>query len=125
MEKETLADYVRRVRNEKDLTLHDIQRRSGNEITNSYVSRIENGYVTNVTPDKLQALAKGLGVPADDLFAIINQQPLQPKPEKRVAALFYKFSEIDEDDLTDMEPIFKMLEAEVDRRIRIKEARHK
>lgn len=67
---ESLADYVRRVRNEKDLSTPDIERQSGGRITDAYVSRIENGYVKNVSPEKLQALAKGLGVPEDEIFAV-------------------------------------------------------
>lgn len=121
-DKESLAEYVKRVRNAQDLSLNDVQNRSGGRISNAYVSKIENGYVTNVTPDKLKALAKGLGVSVDELFALARGEEFSQKPKKRVAALFHKFNEIDEDDLVDMEPIFKMLEAEVDRRLRTRAA---
>jgi transcriptional regulator with XRE-family HTH domain len=67
---ESLADYVRRVRSEKNLSTPDVERQSGGRITDAYVSRIENGYVKNVSPEKLQALAKGLGVPEDEIFAV-------------------------------------------------------
>lgn len=67
---ESLAEYVRRVREEKKLSLSDVERQSGNLITNGYVSRIENGYILNVTPKKLAALAKGLGVSEDEVFAV-------------------------------------------------------
>jgi transcriptional regulator with XRE-family HTH domain len=67
---ETLADYVSRIRQEKRLSLNDVVRQSGNQIANSHVSRIENGFTTNVTTDKLRALAKGLGVPEEEIFAV-------------------------------------------------------
>src|SRR5437867_37748 len=67
---ETLSDFVRRIRRERNLSLTDVQRRSGRLIASSYVSRIENGYILNVTPKKLKALAKGLGVSEDQIFAI-------------------------------------------------------
>lgn len=76
--KETLAEYVKRVRAEKGLSLTDVQKRSGNQIANSYVSRIENGIADaqGVTPKKLQALARGLGVSEDEIFAIARGRSL-------------------------------------------------
>jgi transcriptional regulator with XRE-family HTH domain len=73
---ESLADFVRRVRSEKGFSLSDVRRNSGLQIANSYVSRIENGEVTNVTPEKLKALAKGLKVSEDEIFAIARGKPL-------------------------------------------------
>jgi transcriptional regulator with XRE-family HTH domain len=70
MERETLADLVRRVRNEKRLSLREVSLRSGGEIANSHISRIENGESTNLTTEKLQALAKGLGIPEEEIFAV-------------------------------------------------------
>ena len=67
---ESLADFVRRVRSEKGLSTPEVERQSGGRITDAYVSRIENGYVKNVSPEKLQALAKGLGIPEDEIFAV-------------------------------------------------------
>jgi transcriptional regulator with XRE-family HTH domain len=69
-EPETLADFVQRIRAEKRLSLSDVERQSGGQITDGYVSRIENGYILNVTPKKLVALAKGLGVSEDEVFAV-------------------------------------------------------
>ena len=69
-ERETLADYVRRIRYEKNLSLRDVSIRSGGQIANSHISRIENGEAAGVSVDKLQALAKGLGVSEDEIFAV-------------------------------------------------------
>jgi transcriptional regulator with XRE-family HTH domain len=67
--KEDLADYVSRVRVEKGLTTQDVAERSGGTITRGYVSHIENRHSINVTPNKLKALAKGLGVPVEEVFS--------------------------------------------------------
>lgn len=73
---ESLADYVRRVRQEKGLSTLEVERNSGNQITDGYVSQIENSYVKNVSPQKLQALAKGLGVSEEEIFAVARGKSL-------------------------------------------------
>jgi transcriptional regulator with XRE-family HTH domain len=69
---EDLADYVRRTINEKDLTLRQVEERSGGAITHGYVSKILSRAVTNLSVDKLKALAKGLGMPEEEVFAVIR-----------------------------------------------------
>lgn len=67
---ESLADYVRRIRNEKGLSLVDVSARSGGAVGRTHINRIENGFTTNPSPRKLRALAVGLGVPEEELFAV-------------------------------------------------------
>lgn len=70
---EDLADYVRRIRNKKGMSLKEVERRSahaGPRIGASYINRIENRIADNPTTEKLQALARGLGVSEDGLFAV-------------------------------------------------------
>ncbi len=67
---ETLAEYVRRVRIDKNLSSGDVSRQSLGAITDSYVNRIENALVKNVSPEKLQALAKGLGIIESEIFRV-------------------------------------------------------
>ena len=67
-----LGDFVRRTRNEKDLSCNDVSRQSvgfGKRISAGYVSRIENNLIKNPSADRLMALARGLDVPAEELFA--------------------------------------------------------
>ena len=73
---EDLADYVRRIRREKGLSLKDVVLRSEGRISNGYVSQIENRYYINPTRDKLIALAKGLGVTEDEIFAVARGKSL-------------------------------------------------
>jgi transcriptional regulator with XRE-family HTH domain len=62
MRKEGLSRYVDRVMKEKHLSRSDVKLRSGGEITDSYVSAIISGAATNLSVEKLKALARGLRV---------------------------------------------------------------
>ena len=70
---ESLGDFVRRIRTEKNLSCADVSKRSARKgqrrIAGSYINRIENYPNLRPTADRLKALADGLGVPAEDLFA--------------------------------------------------------
>jgi transcriptional regulator with XRE-family HTH domain len=69
---ETLGDFVRRIRREKNLSLTDVSAksaRSGKRIAASYINRIENKPKLKPSPNSLSALANGLGVPVEELFA--------------------------------------------------------
>jgi len=57
-----LSRYVRRKMQEQHLSRYDVSVRSGGGIGDSYVGAIMNGTCTNVSIDKLKALARGLAV---------------------------------------------------------------
>lgn len=70
---EELADYVRRIRTSKGLSLNDVAnkaRQKGKQISSGYVSQIENRYIVSVTTIKLQALAAGLDISEEEVFAV-------------------------------------------------------
>ena len=71
----SLADYVRCVRNKKNLSLAQISARSHGRIGKTHINRIENGTVGRVSLIKLRALARGLDVPEDDLIAVARGKP--------------------------------------------------
>jgi transcriptional regulator with XRE-family HTH domain len=78
MTPESLSEYVERIMRQKGLNLHDVERNSKHKITNSYISKIIRGRVTNLTADKTIALAQGLGVSPFDVFqAMCGQSPTQ------------------------------------------------
>jgi transcriptional regulator with XRE-family HTH domain len=62
----------------KGLTQKDVQRMSGGRITDGYVASITIGRASNLSVEKLQALAAGLGVEADDLFHVACGVPDEP-----------------------------------------------
>lgn len=65
-----LSEFVRRVMKLKGLTQKDVQRLSGGRITDGYVASINVGRATNLSVEKIRALADGLGVDADTLFHV-------------------------------------------------------
>src|SRR4030095_8369384 len=67
-----LSEYVKRVMKLKGLTQKDVQQMSGWKITDGYVASITTARATNLSVDKLLALADGLGVDYDELFHIAS-----------------------------------------------------
>jgi transcriptional regulator with XRE-family HTH domain len=65
-----LAVYVAKVLKEKRITLHDVQVMSGWTITDAYVGSIIRGRARNPSVEKLQALARGLGIDEDEIFRV-------------------------------------------------------
>ena len=69
---ESLGDFVRRIRNEKGLSLIDVSKQSacfGLPISGAYINRIERNPKLRVSTDRLKALAHGLGIPVEELLA--------------------------------------------------------
>ena len=66
---EPLDAYIRRIRKEKGLSLNDVARNSRGQVSNAYVSQLENGHVLKPSVKKLGALARGIGVPESELLA--------------------------------------------------------
>ena len=73
---ETLAQYVRRVMKEKNLSTRDIAIRSGKQIAASYVTKILKNGAKYPSVNKLQGLAVGLGVDEDELFRVARGLPV-------------------------------------------------
>jgi len=73
---ETLSQYVRRILEEKHLTMTDVEQRSEKGIADAYVANIVKGLAANPSVDKLKALAVGLGEPEDDVFKVARGLPL-------------------------------------------------
>ena len=70
---ESLGQFIRRIRKEKNMSCADVSKRSSRKgerrIAASYINRIENNPKLRVTADRLKALADGLYVPADEVLA--------------------------------------------------------
>ena len=78
---ETLSQYVRRVMKQKRMSARDIERNCGKKIDNSYISKIINGAVTNLTANAIVALAEGLEVNPHELFTVVSGHDTQPDQE--------------------------------------------
>ena len=123
--RETLAEYVRRVRGEKRLSLEDVQRNSrrhGAGISRGYVSQIENGYYRNPTPEKLRGLAAGLGVSEEELFALARGEASASISEFQQGEYEKMFedvqAELTPDEMAHFNSLMAMVRREVDRMIR-------
>ena len=67
---EDLSRYVSRTMREKHLSQSDVCLRSGNRIKASYISAIIQGTASNLSVEKLKALASGLKVDEMDLIRV-------------------------------------------------------
>jgi transcriptional regulator with XRE-family HTH domain len=106
----TLAEYVRRARVDRKLSTIDVERESGGRISSSYVSRIENGMIANVSPEKLDALAAGLGIPAEDLYRVARGlSPERPKERLEMLAETFGGDELTERDWAEIEAVVKTM----------------
>lgn len=106
----SLAEFVRAKRAEKKISAGDVERNSGGRISDAYVLRIENGQVANVSPEKLDALADGLGVSADDIYRIARGLPPE-KPKERLEILAETFGgeDLTEQDWAEIEAVLKTM----------------
>ena len=84
--KESLPEYVARIMNEKGLKPLDVEKLSRRLISDSYVQAFISGASANPSIEKLQALARGLGVNEDELFDVARG--VNPKMRGRFGDLF-------------------------------------
>lgn len=104
---ETLAEFVKRVRRDRKLSLDEVEgasRRRGGGISNGYISQIENGHNTNPSLSALIALAAGLGVSEDELFDVA-------RGKRRRAPAVYLLDDLDEEGRLYAEKILAALKA--------------
>jgi len=115
-----LAEFVQQIASEKELSYRDIEARSGNLISHSTVSLIMNKKLKNITTYVLTGLAKGLGVSDEEVFAVafgqIKTRPAIETENTELTSLFRAINELPQEDILEMKPIWKMLQAEVERR---------
>jgi transcriptional regulator with XRE-family HTH domain len=67
---DSLAEYLREQMEGKGLSTYDVARRSGNLITHQTVWSLLNAQGKDVKVGTLKALAKGLGISEDEIFAV-------------------------------------------------------
>jgi transcriptional regulator with XRE-family HTH domain len=118
IERESLGQYVRRVLKEKGLTLTDVQRRAGGGISRGYICDISNGHITSLTLKKLQALARGLDVPEEELFSVARGAPPRPQEfaESRFAVVCARYLELAEEDQKEVAALLDLVAREIERR---------
>jgi transcriptional regulator with XRE-family HTH domain len=115
---EALAAYVRQKMDEKNLSTYEVERRSGGDITHGSVWNILNQRVADVKAGTLRALAKGLGVSEDEIFAVARGKLLNGAEafDSELAAMFRGLAELSDEDKAELLSTVRMLAAEVQRR---------
>lgn len=96
---EPLGDFISRIRSEKGLSCNDVSKqssRAGKPISASYVNRIENKRIKNPSPDRLKALAHGLGIPPEDLL-VRSVDLVAPGVQSEELHLVTRFRELSPD----------------------------
>ena len=78
----TLRDFLKEVMRQKNLKGIDIEARSEGKITNSYISDILKGKTTNLSVEKINALAQGLGIDHVEVFKAASGNPTAYKFEE-------------------------------------------
>lgn len=115
---ESLADYVRRVMSEKGLTYREVQARSRNAITTGGVNDIVQGKTKNPGIHTLTALARGLGVPEEEVISVARGKDPEGDPNFKnwkYAALFDDASQLTPEQMEKFENLMEIARREVTR----------
>jgi transcriptional regulator with XRE-family HTH domain len=78
-----IADRIRSLREEKNLSQGDIEKRTG--LLRCYISRVENGHTVPAL-DTIEKIARALEVPLYQMFYDGEQPPVLPKLPRRRSA---------------------------------------
>jgi len=74
---DNLGSYLKRKREEKRLTLRQIEEKTG--IKNAHLSQLENGRITKPLPDLLHKLAKAYQIPYEILHEMAGYPPVNDR----------------------------------------------
>lgn len=118
-----LAEYIRKVIKDENLSqryLVERAERKGHKITQSYISQIISGAATNITIDKLRALAAALDRPEEELFniALGRQTDEGLLRDALVTSLLDKFGQLTDDDKKEMVILLRAIDREIEERLR-------
>jgi transcriptional regulator with XRE-family HTH domain len=112
-----LGEYVRRVLDEKGLTLTDVQLRSGGRISRSYIHQITGGQIKNLTVEKIRGLAAGLGVAEDEVFRVARDMSSSENLAFQMSALaklYRRYEGLSQAGKKELRPLVEMLDREID-----------
>lgn len=118
---ETLGEYVKRIRLEKNLSVKAVSKKSGintkgkYNISPAYVNKVENGN-PNLSAPKLDALAKGLEVSRAEIYAVAYNIEFDVKtiPFERFSKIAERYSNLPNEAKDNLEPFLSAFEATVE-----------
>ena len=119
---EDLADYVLRVINESGSTHNEVEQRAkrkGLQISQGYISKIISRAATNISVEKLRALAAGLNRPEEEVFAVARGQvPDASKVnDAMMSALAFNYGKLTKKDKEAIAPLLRALQREIEERL--------
>ena len=119
---ESLSEFIRRIISEENLSQRQMVERAvrrGYRITQSYISQIMSGIATNVTIEKLQALAAGLNRPEEELFDIARGGKTEDRVllDATISSLLVKFRQLSDQDRSEITILLKALDREIEDRL--------
>lgn len=117
-ERENLSDYLRRVIRERNLTYRQVAERSGGRISHAAISDIISGKTKGIKSSTISALAKGLGVTEEEIFAVIRGKSPADDPDYKnwkYASLFDDAKKLTPEKMIRFETIMDIARREVTR----------
>jgi transcriptional regulator with XRE-family HTH domain len=125
---ETLGEYVKRIRLEKNLTVEAVSEKSGKNskgsynISSAYVNKIENES-PNVSAPKLDSLAKGLGVSRAAIYAVAYNIEFDSKaiPFERFSKIADGYLLLNKPERESIEPLLAAIEMTIERAVKNQE----
>ena len=119
---ESLSEFIRRIISEENLSQRQMVERAvrrGFRITQSYISQIMSGTATNVTIEKLQALAAGLNRPEEELFDVARGGKIEDRVllDATISSLLVKFRQLSDQDRSEITILLKALDREIEDRL--------
>lgn len=87
-----LGAYIARLRTAVGLTLRQVEEATNREVSNAYLSQLENGKINKPSPNILFALATVYGVEYEDLMTRAGYFPSAPNTEGRRQARVATFA---------------------------------
>ncbi|MEW6207665.1 MAG: helix-turn-helix transcriptional regulator [Acidobacteriota bacterium] len=115
--RESLGAYIRRLLDERGLSFKDVEMRSGERISHSYVHQIASGQTKNLTVEKIRGLAAGLGVTEEEVFKVVCDTASAERSAFRngeFAGLYQKYEALSERGKRRIRPLVEMLDREID-----------
>lgn len=81
--KVTLGQYLASVRNARKMTLREVEEASNKEVSNAYLSQIENDRIQKPSPNILYRLSDIYSVSYENLMEMAGYITVGKKPEER------------------------------------------
>ena len=119
--RERLAEYIESQMKARNWSYNDVARESGSfKLSNGTIWNLVNLRVKDVKENTLRGLAKAFHVPDADIFEVyygkneVGEDDL--KDDKEIAALFYEYKDLTDDDKEELRTVFDMVRQEIRRR---------